>query len=46
VIRPEGIGTDIKEGKLSDEMRALVLEGILMTRAGTAQDVADGLPIR
>ncbi len=39
-ICPGFIATDITGGKLTDEMRAQVLEGIPMGRAGTASDVA------
>ncbi|EAQ25532.1 SDR family NAD(P)-dependent oxidoreductase [Roseovarius sp. 217] len=39
-ICPGFIATDITAGKLSDEMRAQVLAGIPMGRAGTAEDVA------
>lgn len=39
-ICPGFIATDITAGKLTDEMRAMVLEGIPMGRAGTADDVA------
>ena len=39
-ICPGFIATDITAGKLTDEMRASVLEGIPMGRAGTADDVA------
>jgi NAD(P)-dependent dehydrogenase (short-subunit alcohol dehydrogenase family) len=39
-ICPGFIATDITAGKLTDEMRAQVLAGIPMGRAGTAQDVA------
>ena len=39
-ICPGFIATDITAGKLTDEMRAQVLDGIPMGRAGTAQDVA------
>ena len=39
-ICPGFIATDITAGKLTDEMRAQVLEGIPMGRAGTAEDVA------
>lgn len=39
-ICPGFIATDITAGKLTNEMRAQVLEGIPMGRAGTAQDVA------
>ncbi len=39
-ICPGFISTDITAGKLSDEMRANVLAGIPMGRAGTATDVA------
>jgi len=39
-ICPGFIATDITAGKLTDEMRAEVLAGIPMGRAGTAQDVA------
>ncbi|SMX51123.1 SDR family NAD(P)-dependent oxidoreductase [Actibacterium lipolyticum] len=39
-ICPGFIATDITAGKLTDEMRAQVLEGIPMGRAGTADDVA------
>ena len=37
---PGFIAADITAGKLTDEMRAMVLEGIPMGRAGTADDVA------
>lgn len=39
-ICPGFIATDITAGKLTDEMRAMVLDGIPMGRAGTADDVA------
>tara|TARA_R110002096_G_scaffold201392_8_gene385910 strand:- start:5748 stop:6503 length:756 start_codon:yes stop_codon:yes gene_type:complete len=39
-ICPGFIATDITAGKLTDAMRAEVLAGIPMGRAGTAQDVA------
>lgn len=39
-ICPGFIDTDITAGKLTNEMRANVLAGIPMGRAGTAQDVA------
>ena len=39
-ICPGFIATDITAGKLTDEMRAQVLAGIPMGRAGTASDVA------
>lgn len=39
-ICPGFIATDITAGKLTDAMRASVLEGIPMGRAGTADDVA------
>ncbi|WP_417728238.1 SDR family NAD(P)-dependent oxidoreductase [Roseovarius sp.] len=39
-ICPGFIATDITAGKLTDEMRAQVLSGIPMGRAGTAGDVA------
>ena len=39
-ICPGFIDTDITAGKLTDEMRAQVLAGIPMGRAGTAEDVA------
>ncbi|MEI4487426.1 SDR family oxidoreductase [Frigidibacter sp. MR17.14] len=39
-ICPGFIATDITAGKLTDEMRAAVLDGIPMGRAGTAEDVA------
>lgn len=39
-ICPGFIDTDITAGKLTNEMRAQVLEGIPMGRAGTARDVA------
>ena len=39
-ICPGFIATDITAGKLTNEMRAQVLDGIPMGRAGTAQDVA------
>nr|WP_321443263.1 glucose 1-dehydrogenase [uncultured Cohaesibacter sp.] len=39
-ICPGFIATDITAGKLTDEMRASVLDGIPMGRAGTADDVA------
>ena len=39
-ICPGFIDTDITAGKLSEEMRAEVLAGIPMGRAGTAEDVA------
>ncbi|KJZ19523.1 SDR family NAD(P)-dependent oxidoreductase [Loktanella sp. S4079] len=39
-ICPGFIATDITAGKLTEEMRATVLEGIPMGRAGTADDVA------
>ncbi|MDC1398274.1 SDR family oxidoreductase [Octadecabacter sp.] len=39
-ICPGFIATDITAGKLTSEMRAQVLDGIPMGRAGTAQDVA------
>jgi NAD(P)-dependent dehydrogenase (short-subunit alcohol dehydrogenase family) len=39
-ICPGFIATDITAGKLTDEMRAQVLSGIPMGRAGTAEDVA------
>lgn len=39
-ICPGFIATDITAGKLTDEMRAQVLAGIPMGRAGTAEDVA------
>ena len=39
-ICPGFIDTDITAGKLTDEMRAQVLAGIPMGRAGTADDVA------
>lgn len=39
-ICPGFIATDITNGKLTDEMRAQVLAGIPMGRAGTAEDVA------
>ena len=39
-ICPGFIATDITAGKLTDEMRAQVLAGIPMARAGTAEDVA------
>ncbi|AQS46370.1 short-chain dehydrogenase [Thioclava nitratireducens] len=37
---PGFIATDITAGKLTEEMRTLVLAGIPMGRAGTAEDVA------
>lgn len=40
VICPGFIATDITAGKLTAEMRAQVLAGIPMGRAGTAEDVA------
>lgn len=40
VICPGFIDTDITAGKLTDEMRVQVLDGIPMGRAGTAGDVA------
>ena len=39
-ICPGFIATDITAGKLTEDMRAQVLSGIPMGRAGTAQDVA------
>ncbi len=39
-ICPGFIATDITAGRLTDEMRAQVLAGIPMGRAGTAEDVA------
>ena len=39
-ICPGFIATDITAGKLTEEMRAQVLAGIPMGRAGTAEDVA------
>ncbi|WP_342738897.1 glucose 1-dehydrogenase [Bradyrhizobium sp. B117] len=39
-VTPGLIGTDITAGKLSDEMRAKILEGIPLNRLGTAEDVA------
>jgi NAD(P)-dependent dehydrogenase (short-subunit alcohol dehydrogenase family) len=39
-ICPGFIATDITAGKLTNEMRAQVLDSIPMGRAGTAQDVA------
>jgi NAD(P)-dependent dehydrogenase (short-subunit alcohol dehydrogenase family) len=39
-ICPGFIDTDITAGKLTNEMRAQVLAGIPMGRAGTARDVA------
>lgn len=39
-ICPGFIATDITAGKLTDEMRAQVLAGIPLGRAGTAEDVA------
>lgn len=39
-ICPGFIATDITAGKLTDDMRAQVLAGIPMGRAGTAEDVA------
>jgi NAD(P)-dependent dehydrogenase (short-subunit alcohol dehydrogenase family) len=39
-ICPGFIATDITAGKLTNEMRAQVLDGIPMGRAGTAEDVA------
>ena len=39
-ICPGFIATDITAGKLTAEMRAQVLDGIPMGRAGTAEDVA------
>ena len=39
-ICPGFIATDITAGKLTDEMRAMVLAGIPMGRAGEASDVA------
>ena len=39
-ICPGFIATDITAGKLTEEMRASVLAGIPMGRAGTAEDVA------
>jgi NAD(P)-dependent dehydrogenase (short-subunit alcohol dehydrogenase family) len=39
-VTPGLIQTDITAGKLSDEMRAKVLEGIPMNRLGDADDVA------
>jgi NAD(P)-dependent dehydrogenase (short-subunit alcohol dehydrogenase family) len=39
-ICPGFIATDITAGKLTDAQKAMVLDGIPMGRAGTAQDVA------
>ena len=39
-VCPGFIATDITAGKLTEEMRAQILEGIPMGRAGTAEDVA------
>ena len=39
-VTPGLIGTDITAGKLTDEMRAKILEGIPLNRLGTAEDVA------
>ncbi|MDA9398707.1 MULTISPECIES: SDR family NAD(P)-dependent oxidoreductase [Bradyrhizobium] len=39
-VTPGLIGTDITAGKLTDEMRAKILEGIPLNRLGTADDVA------
>ncbi|UFW71289.1 SDR family NAD(P)-dependent oxidoreductase [Bradyrhizobium sp. WU425] len=39
-VTPGLIGTDITAGKLNDEMRAKILEGIPLNRLGTAEDVA------
>ena len=40
VIRGNLIGTDITSGKLTDEMKARILEGIPLGRLGEAKDVA------
>lgn len=39
-VTPGLIGTDITAGKLTDEMKAKILEGIPLNRLGTADDVA------
>ena len=39
-VTPGLIGTDITSGKLTDEMRAKILEGIPLGRLGDASDVA------
>ncbi|WP_316184629.1 MULTISPECIES: glucose 1-dehydrogenase [unclassified Bradyrhizobium] len=39
-VTPGLIGTDITSGKLTDEMRAKILEGIPLGRLGEAKDVA------
>ena len=39
-VTPGLIGTDITAGKLTDEMRAKILEGIPLGRLGEASDVA------
>ncbi|WP_407146972.1 SDR family NAD(P)-dependent oxidoreductase [Bradyrhizobium sp. ORS 86] len=39
-VTPGLIGTDITAGKLTDEMRAKILEGIPLGRLGQAEDVA------
>ncbi|MEX5729522.1 NAD(P)-dependent dehydrogenase (short-subunit alcohol dehydrogenase family) [Rhodovulum iodosum] len=39
-VCPGFIATDITGGKLADEMMAMILDGIPMARAGTAEDVA------
>ncbi|GLH77130.1 oxidoreductase [Bradyrhizobium sp. SSBR45G] len=39
-VTPGLIGTDITAGKLTDEMKAKILEGIPLNRLGRAEDVA------
>jgi NAD(P)-dependent dehydrogenase (short-subunit alcohol dehydrogenase family) len=39
-VTPGLIATDITQGKLTDEMRSKILEGIPLARLGTAEDVA------
>src|SRR5207245_800416 len=39
-VTPGLIGTDITAGKLTDEMRVKILEGIPLNRLGPAEDVA------
>ena len=39
-VTPGLISTDITAGKLTDEMRAKIIEGIPLGRLGTAEDVA------
>jgi len=43
-VTPGLIGTDITAGKLTDEMRAKILEGIPLGRLGEASDVAGIYP--